>query len=101
MKVAPWVDVLSATYMNEGSQSLSWVQKTSVPAFEVGADRSRFCKVGLALVDYARNRVEEARGQLAELEDSLRTGDPLREYAASTIEMIDDRIGQTALAPTW
>ena len=59
-------------------------------AFEAGADSSENCRLGLALVQYAQNRVQDARGMLTERRRALRTGDPVRVYVTETIARIDD-----------
>ncbi len=59
--------------------------------FKAGDERgSEFCSVGLALVEYARNRVVEAANRFTDLVTRTRSGDPLRAYAEEVLELIND-----------
>lgn len=59
-------------------------------AFAAGADRSLFCRIGLAVVDYARGREDEARARLTDLRESLRSDDPYRKHVEDLLERIRD-----------
>ncbi len=64
--------------------------KAARKAFEMGADRSFFCRIGLAIVDYAEKRIEMAQGRLIEIRDSLRISDPNRSFTENVLEQIGD-----------
>ncbi len=54
-------------------------------------DQERFfARAGIALCDYARNRVDEARDQLQRLATDAPLDHPMRRYAEATMALIDD-----------
>jgi predicted Zn-dependent protease len=64
--------------------------KAARAALESGREESEFCRIGLAIVDYAQNRVDEARSRLGDLKDSLRPDDPFRQHAEKLMAVIED-----------
>lgn len=59
-------------------------------AFEAAQQAgSTYGQVGVALIDYAQGRVEEARARLSDL-DKRPLGDPFREFGRATLALIDD-----------
>ena len=63
-------------------------------AFERGAAKSQFCQLGIALVDYAQGRPEEAHNQLTQIREKHKRGDPVRVFAEDTIKLIEDWAGR-------
>lgn len=64
--------------------------KAARVAFESGRDENNYCRVGLAIVDYAQNRVDEANGVLQDLKENLRPDDPMRVHAETLMAVIAD-----------
>lgn len=70
-------------------------------AFARGSEKSTYCRIGVALCDYASNKVEEARGQLASLVDKLKRGEPLRDHAETLLRMVDDWSAREQIRETF
>jgi tetratricopeptide (TPR) repeat protein len=69
-------------------RATDWPQARA--AFQAGAADSVLCEIGLLLVDYAQNRIDEARAQLDALRKRLPYGDPHRTWAEATLVLVDD-----------
>ncbi|MCC6669653.1 MAG: hypothetical protein IT458_01215 [Planctomycetes bacterium] len=63
-------------------------------AFARAGDKSTFAQVGIALVDYAQDRQQEARGQLEAIARRLKRGEAMREFCEEIVRRIDDHADQ-------
>lgn len=71
---------------------LAGAQSAFVAAREIAADEDArlFAQAALAVVDYARDHVDEARPALERMQNDLPREHPMRQWATATMQRIDD-----------